>query len=59
MDHHRQRQVRRRKKHLRDMWIAAGLIMLLLPAGAQLTLALLATFLSFAYLDERPYVDDC
>ncbi len=48
-------QYKVRKKKLRDAWIFLTLTMLLMPLALQVSLALLATFVSFFYLDEVPY----
>lgn len=58
MDHRLHPRYLARKRHLRDIWTVTGLIMLTLPPGGQLSVALLLVFLSFAYLDERPYPEN-
>lgn len=50
-----QKERKQRKKLTRDGWILVGLVMLILPLGGKVALALLYTFLAFAYLDEKPY----
>ncbi len=47
----------RRKRQVRDGWIILGLVLIVLPLAAQVGLALLATLLSFSYLDEVPYAE--
>lgn len=49
------REFVQRKRQIRDGWIIASLIMLALPLGGKLVLALFYTFMAFAYLDEKPY----
>ncbi len=44
---------RRRRKIVRDAWIAVAIPLLLLPPPAMLALALLAGFLSLTFLDEN------
>ena len=41
-----------KQRIVRQVWIASGLLMLALPLGGQLALALPTVFLSFAILDE-------
>ncbi len=48
-------EYRRRKRMIRDVWIVVGIPMIFMPAGIVLAVALLATFLSFSFLDETPY----
>lgn len=44
-----------RKRKVRDAWIGLGLVMLLMPTGILFVTALLGCFLSFMFLDEKPY----
>ena len=46
---------KRKRRQARDYWIAALLIMTILPLGAVIFLMLLMTFLTFTYLDESLY----
>ena len=48
-------QYKKKRKLVRDAWIVLGLIMLGLPAAVVLALSILATFISFAVLDESTY----
>lgn len=41
-----------KQRIVRQIWIVSGLLMLALPLGGQLALALPTTFLAFAVLDE-------
>lgn len=52
----RETQAYKRKRRLaRDYWIAALLVMTLLPLGAVIFLTLLMTFLTLTFLDESLY----
>lgn len=44
-----------RKQRLRDAWTVLGMILIIAPLPLKIALALAGTFLSLAYLDERPY----
>ena len=44
-----------RKRMVRDAWIWGGILMLLLPVVSVFVTALLGCFLSFMFLDEKPY----
>ncbi len=44
-----------RKQQLRDIWIAVLIVMIFLPLGAQLGLAIITTLAALCYLDEVPY----
>ncbi len=46
------RRYRVKRRLVRDLWLVAGALMLLLPPVAQLALALPTTFLAFVILDE-------
>lgn len=48
-------EYKRRKHRLRDYWALGLLATLPFTPGIQITLILLATFVSLAYLDETPY----
>ncbi len=48
-------EYQRRKRRLRDYWTLGLLATLPFTPGIQITLILLATFVSLAYLDETPY----
>lgn len=41
-----------KRRIVRDVWIVAGLLMIMLPPAAQLVVALPTTFLAFVILDE-------
>lgn len=44
-----------RKRQLRDCWTIGLIALLPLPVGVQVTLIILAAFISLSYLDETPY----
>lgn len=46
------RRYRIKRRIVREIWLWSGAVMIFLPLGALLTLALATTFLSFAVLDE-------
>ena len=46
---------KRKRRQARDYWIAALLIMTLLPLGAIIFLTFLMTFLTLTFLDESLY----
>ena len=48
-------EYQRRKRLLRDAWIAVAIIMLALPLAGMIAVALFSTFISFMYLDESDY----
>ncbi len=49
------RAYKRKRRQARDYWIAALLVMTILPLGAVIFLMLLMTFLTLTYLDESFY----
>ena len=51
----RTRAYREKRRRMRDPWIVAGLVMIFLPPGAVMSLALFMTFLTFTFLDESVY----
>lgn len=55
LDIRQTRQYRKRCKLLRDYWLILGIIMLSLSPVIIVVLSLLATFLSFMFLDEVHY----
>ena len=46
---------KRKRRQARDYWIAALLVMTLLPLGAIIFLTFLMTFLTLTFLDESLY----
>ncbi len=51
-------EYQRRKHQIRDGWIIMGILMIMLPLGGQIIVALWYTFMAFAYLDEKPYASE-
>lgn len=51
-------QYKRKKRLVRDAWILVGIFMIGLPLHGIFTLGLLATCLSFSFLDESAYQID-
>lgn len=57
IEHRKAREYRRRKEKLKNAWITAGILFLLLPVGIGITGLVFLGFLSLSYLDERPYLE--
>ncbi len=55
LEHRQTQEYHLRKQWLKSMWIIVGLILILIPLGAQIIVGLFATFISFSLLDEKPY----
>lgn len=49
-------EYKNRRKILRDCWIVVAFLMLFVPAAYAIIFALVASFLSFMFLDEVDYV---
>lgn len=55
VEHRDTAEYRQRKRQLRDYWIVGLLATLVLPAAIQISVIMLAVFVSLSYLDETPY----